>query len=180
MKKTSILFLLLALFFLAGCGGGEKVDLVTKINKEVVIYSTQIDYTSTPKKSDSWSKFWDRLMSRDIILPVKVSVKGATYCSEISDYKVDTLNTTIEFTLPKTRFEIDGVKIDWENSETKVGWFRQNFSAEELQELSEIAEAEAKKDTEKNFDKYDALAKQHAIASLSQFIERFGYKSIIH
>lgn len=181
MKNTNILFLLLALFFLAGCGGGGKGgDLKSSISKEVVIFTTQIDYTSTIKKNDSNSKFWDRLMAREILLPVKITVKGATYCSEIKDVAIDEVNKIVEMTLPDSKFEIDGIKIDWENSETKIGWFRQNFTAEELEEISQIAIDKAMEDIKGNFSKYQQQSKEYAQSTLSSFIENFGYKSVIH
>ncbi|MCQ2974108.1 MAG: DUF4230 domain-containing protein [Bacteroidales bacterium] len=177
-NKIHLVFLAIVLF--ASCGGSKYRDIKTAINKEVVFYTTEIDYNSTLKKNNSNLKFGDRLMAREILLPVKITIKGAVYCSELKDVNIDEQNKTIQFTLPDARFEIDAVKIDWENAESKIGILRQDFSAEEYEELAKEAKDNCSNDVLNNLSKYQLQAKDYAQKSLTELISSFGYTSTIN
>ena len=182
MKKVLKLLTLFAVLLLAGCSSTP--DLKTAVSKEVVIYTTEIKESAIMRKEteSEFIKFFERLLKREIILPVEIHIKAAVYCSKIDKDKiiVDDKNKTVELTLPEPEFVIDGVRIDWDNAEVYVGTLRSEFSSEEVEKFAKKAIEKSKENLENNKQEYAIIAKQNAEKTVAAIIESFGYRAIIH
>lgn len=179
MKK--LLLLLFAAVLLAGCASTP--DIKSVISKEVVIYTTEIKESATMREEteSEFVKFFERLLKREIILPVEIHIKASVHCNKIDPDKfiVDDKNKTVEITLPEPDFEIDGARIVWENQEEYVGALRRNFTGEEVEKFAKKAIEKCKENLEKNKEEYTSIAKQNTEKALTAIIENFGYKAII-
>jgi uncharacterized protein YcfL len=180
MKK--VLLVIFAVLLLVGCSNPP--DIKTAVSREVVIYTTEIKESAIMRKEteSEFIKFFERLLKREIILPVHIHIKAAVYCSKIDKDKiiVNDKNKTVELTLPEPEFVIDGTRVDWDNAEVYVGTLRKEFSSEEVEKFAKEAVEQCKENLENNKQEYIVMAKQNAEKAVSAIIESFGYKAIIN
>ena len=177
MKKTSILFLLLALLLLAGCGGDE-VDLRNSITKNVAFHTTKIKAEPLVEGGDeNW--FLDLFGSREIYIPVVVNYKSVIYGKDIKDISIDNINKCVELTLPEPIFIVDNNEIDWDNVVRNVGKLRRDFTKKEIDALYQKALEKSNEEFKTPKREYIDLAYKNAEISFTQLIESFGYKAKI-
>lgn len=182
MKKYFIVLPFLTVLILSGCISHKVEDPKIRISKEVVLYSQEIHISPILRKrtESGIPEIFKRLFARDVMLKVDMTYKSAIYCKDITDFKVDEQVRTVEFTLPQPKTEIQNTHINWDDTETMVGIFRQNFSIDELAVLSEEAKKTAHEYIKENEDTYMAGAYQNAVMQLTQIINDLGYKPIIN
>lgn len=182
MKKVLKLMIPLLVVMMSLFACSSDPDIKTAISKEVVIYTTEFKESANfrNKSDNELVKKLDWLLKREAILPVIINVKTAIRCKNITDLTVDHKTKTVTLTLPEPEFIIDGTRIDWENGEINVGWFRSNFTADDFEKFAELAVEECKGKLQKHKQEYVNIANQNAVIALTSIIERFGYKAVIN
>ena len=99
---------------------------------------------------------------RDLIVPVKASIKVGYRLSDISDVHIEGQRVTL--TLPEPVVEIINPEVVYDEAITKVGFFRRKFTQEELSSIT----AEGKQQLEERLDSYQLIepAQQHRLGGL--------------
>ncbi len=181
MKKNILLLSLLATLLIIDCTGGN-YDIHSAVSKEVILYTTVVSESATYRETSEYEivKKFKRLFAREIILPVEVHIKTAIYCKDITDFEVDENTKTVTLTLPEPKIIYDGTRIDWDNCEVNIGTLRANFSAEEMEEFSEIAIKNCEDKVDKNKQQFFDMANINADKALTSMIESFGYRAVIN
>ncbi|MBO7462151.1 MAG: DUF4230 domain-containing protein [Bacteroidales bacterium] len=185
MKKVLKLLIPMLLVIMSITDCSHPTDIRTALSNEVVVYTTSIKASETFREETDYEfvKFFERLLKREIILPVVIQLKAAIYCSQIDKNTlfIDEQNKVVELTLPEPKFDIEGFRIDWDNVAEYSGTFRSDFGSEEKEKIARKAiEKWWNEDFEQNKQIYTITAKQDAEKSLTSIIEHFGYKAIIH
>ena len=108
---------------------------------------------------------------RDLLVPVKASVKVGFRLSDINDVRVE--GRTVSLTLPDPVVEIQNPEVVYDEAITKVGFFRRNFSQEELSDIT----AEGLQQMEERMDSYQLIepAQQQAQRIIAAMLRQKGY-----
>ena len=154
-----------------------------EINKEVVLYTSEIS-TDIPVSNEPAGEL-ERIIEslkpgeRDIIVPVKITVKSAIHCNRIKDINIDHEKRIVALTLPDAKYEMEGVSIDWDNITENVSWFRSNFTKKEITEFVDKAINDNKNFIAEHKAELDATAMKNAENTLTTLIAKFGYEAVI-
>lgn len=155
----------------------------SEINKEVVLYTSEIS-TDVPVSNEPAGEL-ERIIEslkpgeRDIIVPVKITVKSAIHCNQIKDIDINHKERIVVLTLPAAKYEMEGVSIDWDNITENVSWFRSNFTKKEITEFVDKAIKDNKNFIAEHKAELDATAMKNAENTLKTLIAKFGYEAVI-
>ncbi|MBQ3631366.1 MAG: DUF4230 domain-containing protein [Prevotella sp.] len=111
---------------------------------------------------------------RDLIVPVKASIKVGYRLSDISDVNIEGQRVTL--TLPAPVVEIQNPEVVYDEAITKVGFFRRKFSQEELSAIT----AEGVQQLEERLDSYQLIepAQQQAQLIIAGMLRAKGYEVV--
>ena len=108
---------------------------------------------------------------RDLIVPVKASIKVGYRLSDINDIRIE--GQRVSLTLPDPVVEILNPEVVYDEAITKVGFFRRNVTQEELSAIT----AEGKQQLEERLDSYQLIepAQQQAQSIIAGMLRAKGY-----
>ena len=188
MKKYLILFAIIVIaaaigagyFWIKGLVADDSDEALREaISKEVVIYSEEItsDITVENKPQSDFERFTEALKpgSREVIVPVAVTVKAAINCSEIKNLEIDKEARTVRLTLPEPKYQTDNIRIDWENMEEHVSWMRSGFSKKEISDYVNDAVTKNKSLIDSKKSQLSASAKANAMKTIKTLAEKLDY-----
>lgn len=176
----------IAVFVVSACSSPNDVnpdDIKSEISKKLVINTTEIQtqVLVENKPNPGIEKIIEDLKPghREILVETFITVKYSVDCSEIENIEVDPDNKTVALTLPEPSYRVDGVRIDWENTDTKTSWCRSDFTKKEISSLVEDA-VKANDDWMKKDKKViEKRAKADAENAVKAIVQQFGYNAVI-
>ena len=111
---------------------------------------------------------------RDLIVPVRAYIKVGYRLSDISDVRVEGQRVTL--TLPEPVVDIQNPEVVYDEAITKVGFFRRNFTQEELSAIT----AEGLQQLTERLDSYELKepAQQQAQNIIAGMLRAKGYEVV--
>lgn len=157
-------------FIMCGCGLSED-DIKAAISETPVLYSVECDAQIAVTNTDEDYSIFKLFGNRSAILPIKAHVKAGIDFTKIS--KVSISGNVVTITLPPPVIEIESTKILYEDIETDVTGFRDNYSDNDFAAYAKVGRGEI----EKNLYNLDIVkpAQENAKIAITGIVSRLGY-----
>ena len=172
------------MMLLSGCGGaGQEKDglpneeeLLSEISRLPMLYTVEAEVEVLVEgHGKNGTAEWKSLFgSRDIIVPVKASLKAGIDLSKMVDVEVQ--GDKVYVSLPDPVIEIESTEIPWEKVVTSVSGLRDKFSNREKEFLTRKGRIKILEDMG-NLDLIQP-AQEHAEQIVSNLIKGMGYKPV--
>mgnify|MGYP002854943615 CR=1 FL=1 len=149
--------------------GKARVDVQRMFDQTPMLYTVECSAQTIVTHKGAEAMKW--VGDRDLIVPVKATVKVGFRLSDINDVRVE--GRTVSLTLPDPVVEIQNPEVVYDEAITKVGFFRRNFSQEELSDIT----AEGLRQMEERMDSYQLIepAQQQAQRIIAAMLRQKGY-----
>lgn len=171
-----ILFTFISLVLLAACAKEKKAGQEILALREMSELAT-VEYTVTKLVKANDNKTWYTIGDRKILMQCEAHLKAGIDLSEIKEEDIRANGKKIELTLPEAKLVSlnippDSIKEAYQHD----GALRQNFSAEEKNEMLRQAETQIRE----SVDSLGILRTAESNASLyiSKFLRQLGYEEI--
>ena len=149
--------------------GKARVDVQQMLDQTPMLYTTECIAQTIVTHKGAEAMKWAG--DRDLIVPVKATVKVGFRLSDITDVSVQ--GRRVSLTLPAPVVEIQNPEVVYDEAITKVGFFRRNFSQEELSAIT----AEGVQQMEERMDSYQLIepAQQQVQRIIAAMLRQKGY-----
>lgn len=152
--------------------GKARVEVREMLDQTPVLYTMECMAQTivTHKGADALKWVGDR----DLIVPVKATVKIGFRLSDITDVSVQ--GRRVSLVLPEPMVDIQNPEVVYDEAITKVGFFRRNFSQEELSAIT----AEGVRQLEERVDGQELIepARQQAQGIIAAMLRQKGYEVV--
>ena len=173
MRTPIIIMIATFSFITSGCGLSED-DIKAAISTTPVLYTVECDAQIAVTSTDEDYSVFKIFGNRSAILPITAHIKAGIDFSKIS--KISINGNVVTITLPPPVIEIESTKILYEDIETDVTGFRDNYSDNDFAAYARVGRGEI----EKNLYNLDIVkpAQENAKLVIAGIVSRLGYTVI--